>query len=150
MAITLIFVDLPSPEPDDAATFYSQVMGWQTEGRPAGIFHQIVPGGEFLRADGSPSGVEHLHLGVFSTHEPRPDPRSETANRDVVSPRVYLKVDSRAEQDSVLNAAEKAGAAVLWRDQFWDEFKGWHGSFRDPWGTQIILWTESTDETSER
>src|SRR6266498_3393722 len=71
---TLIFVDVPADDPDAAARFYEEVMGWEVEGRPAGVFHRIVPGGEFLLDDGTPSGVGNLHLGIYSTREPRPDP----------------------------------------------------------------------------
>ncbi len=151
MAISLIFVDLPAEHPDEAAAFYAGVMGWETQGRPNGIFHQIVPGGEFPLPDGSASGVEHLHLGIYSTREPRPDPNApaEPLASGTATPRVYLNVDSRTEQDRVLSTAEERGATVLWRDKFWREFAGWHGSFRDPWGTQIILWTEASDDDPE-
>lgn len=151
MPNTLIFVDFPSPDTETTADFYRQVMGWEIEGHPAGIFHRVVPGGEFPLADGSPSGVGHLHLGIYSTIEPRPDPTPPTAVADEAgtarsAPRVYVLVDDRAEQDRILTTAEKLGAAILWRDRYWREFDGWHASFRDPWGTQFILWIKPADE----
>jgi predicted enzyme related to lactoylglutathione lyase len=147
MPNTLIFVDLASPDPHAAAQFYRDVMGWDVEGRPSGIFHRIVPGGDFALPDGSPSGVGHLHLGIYSTSEPRPDPnppRRKTIG-DGPSPRVYILVESREGQDVILTRAEQRGAEILWRDQYWREFEGWHGSFRDPWGNQIVLWTKPAE-----
>jgi catechol 2,3-dioxygenase-like lactoylglutathione lyase family enzyme len=152
MPNTLIFVDLPSADPETTADFYRQVMGWEVEGRPAGIFHRAVPGGEFPLEDGTPSGVGHLHLGIYSSEDPRPDPnpptsRPTTREGTAPAPRVYLLVDDRAEQGRILDTAAKLGATILWRDRYWREFEGWHGSFRDPWGTQIVLWTKPADES---
>ena len=152
MPNTLIFVDFPSADIEATAEFYRQVMGWEVEGRPAGIFHRIVPGGEFPLEDGTPSGVGHLHLGIYSTAEPRPDPNPPSSPRASgaaasAAPRVYVLVDDRAEQNRILATAERLGATVLWRDRYWREFDGWHGSFRDPWGTQIILWTKPADDS---
>jgi len=145
---TLIFVDVPADDPDAAARFYAEVMGWEVEGRPAGVFHRIVPGGEFLLDDGTPSGVGNLHLGIYSTREPRPDPNPPIPPEEPggPAPRVYILVPDRAEQDRVLDAAVARGATVLWRDRFWREFNGWHGCFRDPWGTQIVLWTKPDED----
>lgn len=147
MPNTLIFVDLASDDPTAAANFYREVMGWEVEGRPSGIFHRIVPGGEFPLADGAPSGVGHLHLGIYSTREPRPDPNPPSrAERSIaLAPRVYILVDSREEQVAILSRAEQQGAEILWRARYWREFDGWHGSFRDPWGNQIVLWTKPAE-----
>jgi predicted enzyme related to lactoylglutathione lyase len=153
MPNTLIFVDLPSNDPDASAEFYREVMGWEVEGRPGGIFHRIVPGGQFPLEDGSPSGVGHLHLGIYSTGEPRPDPnppRREVTPSDAPAPRVYILVDSREDQDAILGRAQQRGAEILWRDRYWREFDGWHGSFRDPWGNQIVLWTKPGDSDDVR
>src|SRR3546814_12528979 len=74
MPHTLIFVDLPSPDPEASGRFYEAVFGWTVEGRPAGTFHRIVPGGEFPGPDGKDSGVGNLHLDIYSTANPVPDP----------------------------------------------------------------------------
>ncbi|MEX0665124.1 MAG: VOC family protein [Acidimicrobiia bacterium] len=147
MPNTLIFVDLATDDPEASADFYHDVMGWEVEGRPSGIFHRIVPGGEFPLEDGSPSGVGHLHLGIYSIRDPRPDPNPprRAARSDDPAPRVYVLVDPREEQDAILGRAEQRGAEILWRDEYWREFDGWHGSFRDPWGNQIVLWTKPGD-----
>src|SRR6202011_2016327 len=126
---------------------YREVMGWEVEGRPEGIFHRIVPGGQFPLEDGSPSGVGHLHLGIYSTRDPRPDPkppRPQSAG-EAPAPRVYILVESREDQDAILGRAEQRGAEILWRDRYWREFEGWHGSFRDPWANQIVLWTKPAE-----
>ena len=41
---TLIFVDLASDDPAAAATFYSDVFGWENDPRPSGLYHRMVPG----------------------------------------------------------------------------------------------------------
>lgn len=148
MPNTLIFIDIPSPDPDATAQFYRGVMDWEIRGRPSEIFYQIVPGGEFLLPDGNASGVGNLHLGIFSTDDPRPDwtRDSAAAGSGGFAPRVYIRVPDRAEQSRILTAAERRGATVLWRDRYWREFNGFHGSFRDPWGTQMILWTPANED----
>jgi predicted enzyme related to lactoylglutathione lyase len=151
VANTLIFVDFPSSDPAATAQFYAEVMGWEVEGRPEGIFHRVVPGGEFVLDDGTSSGVGHLHLGIYSTSEPRPDPNPAPTpapgSFPVPAPRIYILVDDPAVQERILAAAEDRGATVLWRDAYWREFNGWHGSFQDPWGTQIILWTKGAEDS---
>ena len=72
---TLIFVDFPSPDPLAAAAFYRAVFGWEVEPRPEGVFYRIVPGEFFPGADGSPSDVGNLHMGIFETTLAAPDPR---------------------------------------------------------------------------
>ena len=64
---TLIFVDVPSPDPAATARFYEDVFGWVVEGRPDDVFYRIVPGGYFPNPDGKDSEVGNLHLGIFST-----------------------------------------------------------------------------------
>src|SRR3977135_4384981 len=71
---TLIFIDMPSPDAEATAAFYAEVFNWEVEGRPAGKFHRIVPGGQFQLDDGSPSGGGHLHLGVYDVVDGPPHP----------------------------------------------------------------------------
>lgn len=145
---TLIFVDLPTPDPAATARFYAEVFGWVVEGRPEGVFHRAVPGNEFLLADGSPSGVGNLHVGLFETNESRPDPNDPPAGVGAPSgaqTRVWILVSDDDSQDAILDRAEARGAKILWRDGYWGEFNGFHGSFRDPWGVQVVLWTKGGD-----
>lgn len=150
MPNTLIFVDFPSPDPEATARFYAEVFGWEVEGRPSGVFHRIVPGGEFPLDDGRPSGVGNLHLGIFNTAEARPEPNQPpalgTSPPDGVVPRIYILVDEDDSQDRILDTAERLGARVLWRDHYWGEFNGFNGSFVDPWGAQVVLWTKGGDD----
>ena len=67
---TLIFVDLASDDPAAAGRFYAEVFGWQDDARPLGIFHRMVPGGNFINPDGSESQIGNLHLGIFKLHIP--------------------------------------------------------------------------------
>lgn len=145
---TLIFVDFPSPDPAATAAFYAEVFGWTDEGRPEGLFHRLVPGGEYELPDGSPSGVGNLHLGIYSTADGRPNPvgydSAEPARGRGV--RVYVLVSDDDTQDRILDTAERLGATVLWRDHLWDEFHGFCGSFVDPWGSEVVLWGKAGDD----
>jgi predicted enzyme related to lactoylglutathione lyase len=87
---TLVFVDLPASDLHGATRFYEELFGWQINPRPAGEFHQIVPG-------------EDLHLGLFSDGKQPPDPHPKAVqprspNQPRLYPsRVYIKVDDRPE-----------------------------------------------------
>lgn len=144
---TLIFVDFPSTDPEATATFYANVFGWEVEGRPGGVFHRIVPGDEFLK-DGEPSGVGNLHMGIYNVNDGRPHPagyedQAPAAGRGV---RVYVLVSDDDSEDAILERAEANGATVLWRHHYWGEFNGFCGAFRDPWGTEMVLWTKGGDD----
>jgi catechol 2,3-dioxygenase-like lactoylglutathione lyase family enzyme len=141
---TLVFVDFPSDDPEASARFYTEVFGWETEGRPAGAYHRLVPGGEFALADGTASGVANLHLGVYGVRDGRPNPRGyddDSLPRGRV-PRVYVLVSDDDSQDRILATAERLGATILWRDHYWGEFNGFCGAFRDPWGCELVLWSK--------
>jgi predicted enzyme related to lactoylglutathione lyase len=145
---TLIFVDFPSPDPDATGRFYAEVFGWESEPRPPGVFNRLVPGGKFENPDGSDSEVGNLHLGIFSTSLAPPDPNETPAQTGATSgpaPRVYILTGDDT-QDEILGRAEKLGATILWRDKYWTEFNGFHGAFRDPWGSEVILWTKGGDK----
>ncbi len=147
---TLIFVDFPSPDPQAAAEFYGYVFGWEVEGRPAGDFHRIVPGGFFPGPDGSDSEVGNLHMGIYNTAtgtpDPHPTPATGTAPATGALPRIWILVGDDDDEDAILARAEEKGAQVLWRGRFWSEFNGFHAAFRDPWGSQIMLWTKGGDD----
>ena len=134
MANTLIFVDLPSPDPQATHDFYQQLFGWEINPRPAGEFHQIVPG-------------EGLHLGIFNARSrpPEPDPVA-LPERAGVQPRTYILVDDTP--TAYLEKAVALGATKLWDEGFWDEFNGYHAAFLDPWGNQIVMW-QAKDARSE-
>ncbi len=149
---TLIFVDFPTSEPERAAAFYREVFGWEVEPRPEGVFYRIVPGGEFPLDDGSPSGVGNLHLGLFDAATAMPDPNqppaggTEAPPRSAWAPRIYVLVSDDDSEDAILARAEGLGAEVLWRGWYWKEFNGFHAAFRDPWGSEIILWSKAGDD----
>jgi len=149
---TLIFVDLPSTDPAASAEFYSEVFGWEVEGRPEGVFHRIVPGQNFMLDDGSQSEVGNLHMGIHNVANARPHPDPEgveprelsTAGRTV---RVWVLVSDDDSQERILEAAERLGAEILWRNHYWAEFNGFNSAFRDPWGNTLILWGKGGDGT---
>jgi predicted enzyme related to lactoylglutathione lyase len=143
---TLIFVDLPSSDPEAAGRFYEAVFGWIVEGKPAGLFHRAVPGGEFPGPDGKPSGVGNLHVGIFNTATPIPEPHEpplRTGGPTGAQPRVYILVSEDETHEDVLARAAANGATIEWEPVWWGTFGGWCSAFTDPWGVQILLWTKS-------
>ncbi len=151
MPNTLIFVDFPSDDPEASAVFYAEVFGWLVEPRPAGVFHRIVPGGEFPLDDGSPSGVGNLHMGIYDIANARPHPDAggvdpRQLNRTGRAARVWVLVDDDENADDIMDRAVARGATELWRHHYWAEFNGFNDAFEDPWGTTIILWTKGGDD----
>ena len=71
---TLVFIDIPVDDVDAANTFYSEVFNWVVEERIPGVFHRIVPGGNYKNEDGSPSEIGNLHMGLSNAANVRPHP----------------------------------------------------------------------------
>ena len=144
---TLIFVDLAADDPAAAGRFYSEVFGWRDDDRPFGLFHRMVPGGNFLNPDGTESQIGNLHLGIYKASNARPHPKSEGVNprhiaRDGRKPRVWILVGEGQSADDIMARALERGATELWRNHFWKEFNGFNHAFADPWGNEIILWVK--------
>lgn len=112
----VIFVDFPTSDPEAMSQFYADLFGWSFNRRPAGEFHEILPG---LKPN----------LGMHRS--------DETVSGAV--PRVYVMV---GDPPSMLRRAEEMGATVLWEERHWDEFGGDLAAFRDPWGAEIVLWRD--------
>jgi predicted enzyme related to lactoylglutathione lyase len=144
---TLIFVDFPSDDVEACAAFYGKVFGWTVEGRPPGVFHRGVPGGFFPLEDGTDSPIGNLHVGFNDVNNCRPHPEPAGVEprhvaRDGRGVRVWILVSDDDSEDAILDRAEAEGAEVLWRHHYWAEFNGFNGAFRDPWGTDVVLWTK--------
>lgn len=147
---TLIFVDFPSDDPEASANFYAEVFGWVVEGRPAGVFHRAVPGGHFPLEDGSPSPIGNLHMGIFNVNNARPHPdpagvEPRELSRSGRTARTWVLVADDDTEDRILEAAERLGATILWRNHYWAEFNGFSGAFVDPWGNTLLTWTKGGD-----
>lgn len=147
---TLIFVDLASDDPVTAGKFYAEVFGWEDDPRPAGIYHRMVPGQNFLNSDSTQSEVGNLHLGIFNAANTRPHPNPngiEPRQLDKTGrkARIWIMVSDDDSADRILDTAVKLGSEILWRNHFWAEFNGFNDAFRDPWGNEIILWTKGGD-----
>jgi predicted enzyme related to lactoylglutathione lyase len=125
---TLIFVDLPSTDPEASARFYHEVFGWEVEPRPAGVFHRIVPGDNFL-VDGKPGPTGNLHM-----------------SREGHTVRVWILVSDDDDADAIMDRAVERGAEELWRHHYWKEFNGFNCAFKDPWGNTLVLWTKGGDD----
>jgi predicted enzyme related to lactoylglutathione lyase len=144
---TLIFVDLASDDPAAAGRFYAEVFGWRDDDRPLGVFHRMVPGGNFLNPDGSESQIGNLHLGIFNAANARPHPNPDgvgprTLAGDGRKARVWILVGDDQDHEEILQKALDRGATELWRNHYWKEFNGFNHAFRDPWGNEIILWVK--------
>ena len=141
----LVFVDFPTNDVDKAREFYSEVFGWEIEDRIPGIFNRIVPGQNFKVDDGSQGPTGNLHMGIYNAANtrPHPDPAPQAPTNlasDGRSVRAWILVSEDDSFERILDAAERLGATVLFRNHFWTEFGGGSASFRDPWGNEILLW----------
>ena len=52
-------------------------------------------------------------------------------------PRIYVMVD---EPPEMLDRAIGMGATKLWDEEYWAECDARRAAFRDPWGTEVVLW----------
>jgi predicted enzyme related to lactoylglutathione lyase len=148
---TLIFVDLASDDPNATGEFYSKVFGWKNEGRPADVFHRLVPGQNFLNSDGTPSEIGNLHVGIFNAKNARPHPSPEgaeprTLSREGRKARAWVLVSADDSVERILTTAQELGAKILWRNHYWKEFNGFNHAFRDPWGNEMVLWVKAGKE----
>jgi predicted enzyme related to lactoylglutathione lyase len=112
----VIFVDFPSPDPEATSQFYAQLFDWKFKRRPAGEFHEVLPGIK-------------PNLGIH--RESRPV--------EGATPRVYVMVPDPPES---LSLAVELGATTMWEETYWEEFDARHAGFRDPWGNEIVLWRD--------
>ena len=147
---TLIFVDLPSTDPEASARFYHEVFGWEVEPRPAGVFHRIVPGQNFL-VDGEQGPTGNLHMGIFNVANARPHPDPEGADPRELSSgghtaRIWILVSDDEDSDAIMDRAVERGAEELWRHHYWKEFNGFNSAFKDPWNNTLVLWTKGGDD----
>jgi predicted enzyme related to lactoylglutathione lyase len=145
---TLIFVDMPADDPDAAARFYTEVLGWDDDPRPTSLFHRMVPGGFFPNKNGANSEVGNLHVGIFKAANARPHPDPDGVGPRHISPdgrkpRVWILVGEGQSDAEILEKAARRGARILWRNHYWKAFNGYSAAFADPWGNEIILWTRA-------
>jgi predicted enzyme related to lactoylglutathione lyase len=112
----MIFVDFPTTDPEAMSQFYADLFGWSFNRRPAGEFHEILPGVK-------------PNLGIHRSDTPMAGP----------VPRVYVMVD---DPPAYLAKAVEMGATVLWEEKRWEEFDARYAAFRDPWGAEICLWRD--------
>jgi predicted enzyme related to lactoylglutathione lyase len=145
---TLIFVDMPADDPDAAARFYTEVLGWDDDPRPTSLFHRMVPGGFFPNKNGTNSEVGNLHVGLFKAANARPHPDPDGVGPRHISadgrkPRVWILVGEGQSDAEILEKAAKRGARILWRNHYWKAFNGYSAAFADPWGNEIVLWTRA-------
>ncbi|MBI1262562.1 MAG: VOC family protein [Rhizobiales bacterium] len=142
---TLIFVDLSAEDPAAAGDFYAAVFGWENDPRPYGVYHRMVPGGNALNPDGTPSQIGNFHIGIHKSGNARPHPEPDgvgprETTTDFRKPRIWVLISADDTPERILSAAEERGATILWRNHYWKEFNGFNHAFQDPWGNEIVLW----------
>ena len=147
---TLVFIDFPTDDVNAANAFYSEVFNWEIEERIPEIFHRIVPGQNFKMDDGSQGPTGNLHMGISNAANSRPHPAPEPSEPTYLNPggraiRAWILVSEDDSFDRILEAADRLGGTILWRNHFWTEFGGANASFIDPWGNQINLWQHLPD-----
>ena len=125
------------------------MFGWEVEPRPAGVFHRIVPGQNFL-VDGEQGPTGNLHMGIYNVANARPHPDSDGVDpacpsSDGRTVRVWILVSDDDNADAIMERALASGATELWRHHYWKEFNGFNDAFMDPWGNTLILWTKGGD-----
>ena len=123
----------------------------QDDHRPTGVFHRMVPGGNFMNKDGSESQIGNLHLGIFNAANARPHPDLKGVEPRTLADggrkaRIWILVGDGQDHEKILDAAVKRGATILWKDHYWKEFNGYNHAFRDPWGNEIVLWVKAGPE----
>src|SRR3546814_4497863 len=119
----VIFVDFATRDPEAMSQFYADLFGWDFKRRPAGEFHESLPG---LKPN----------MGMHRSDEPMNGP----------VPRVYVMVE---DPPAMLRKAESMGATVLWEERHWEEFGGNLAAFRDPWGAEMVLWRDKGTYTRD-
>lgn len=147
---TLIFIDFPSDDPEASGEFYEKVFGWVVEPRPAGEFHRIVPGQNFM-VDDEQGPTGNLHMGITNVANRRPHPTDDgMAPRELSTGghtvRVWILVSDDDDMDAILGRALDNGATELWRHHYYEEFNGFCNAFLDPWGNTLVLWTKAGDD----
>jgi predicted enzyme related to lactoylglutathione lyase len=144
---TLIFVDLPSDDPEASGRFYAEVFGWEVEGPAGGGVPSHRPrwslpaARRFTVGDRQPP---HGHLQrrqrpARTRTRGRRTARVSTSGRTA---RVWILVSDDDSDERILDTAVRLGATELWRRHYWAEFNGFNSAFLDPWGNTLVLWTK--------
>ena len=118
----MIFVDIPATDPEAMSAFYHELFGWHVNRRPAGEFHEILPG---LKPN----------LGIHLEATPMRGP----------VPRIYVMVD---EPPTYLAEAVRLGATVLWEERLLGRIRWQLRGVRDPWGMEVCLWRDKGTYTT--
>jgi uncharacterized protein len=117
----IVHVELPASDPKEAAKFYSDLFGWNTEATPS-------PSGEYwqFRPEALPGGGFNP-VGDAGLWPTKPG--------DVL---LYISTD---DIDATLAKAESLGGKIVKRK---DEIPGigWWGMFTDPTGNKIGVFTD--------
>ena len=156
---TLVFVDYPSDDVNVARAFYARglQLGSRRSHRGHVCPHRSGTELQARRRDARPDRqpahgpVQRCRCTASPAERPRRPDRVEVGRGGI---RAWILVSDDDSVDRILEAAERLGGTVLWRDHFWTEFGGANASFIDPWGNQLMLWqhlpgAETDDDTHQ-
>ena len=146
----LAYVDFASTDPQATGEFYQAVLGWKHDIQDPGVYHRMLPGGTFVAEDGSDSGIRHLHMGIFNVANARPHPdpagvEPRYVAQDGRRARIWVEVSPDDMHQRILTEATDRGATILWTDHIFTRFGGLTDAFRDPWGNEVVIWTENIE-----
>jgi hypothetical protein len=150
MPNTLIFVDLPSDDPAAAARFYAEVFGWQNDEKPAGVYHRMVPGGQFPNPM-APTARSATSIWAFSMRPMRAPiptaPGSNPAPCQDGPQAAHLDPDQRRRQRRTHSGRRHAarGKGTVAQPLLVD-LQRLQPRLQDPWGNEIVLWGKAGPE----
>jgi len=92
-------------------------------------------------------------MGIYDVRNarPHPDPQGaepRTLDRHGRRARIWVEISPDDTADRILKEAKSRGATILWRNHFWSTFQGFNHAFRDPWGNEVVLWTEGGENAT--
>ena len=140
---TLIFVDLPSDDPEASGTVLRRSLRLGGR-RPPG---RCVPPHRARRPLPARATAHRRRSATStwaSTTSPTParTPTRPASSRGAVSDqgrtaRVWILVSDDDSDERILDTAVGLGATELWRHHYWAEFNGFNSAFLDPWGNTL-------------
>ena len=67
-------------------------------------------------------------------------------NINLTEPAMRYPAEETAEKHQrILTEATNRGATILWTDHIFTRFGGLTDAFRDPWGNEVVIWTENIE-----
>lgn len=121
LAAPICYIEIPSPQPEEAAEFYARVFGWTTN--PSSL-DSMADSKYYMFNTG-----EGQLMGGFTSFK--------TVQKGGII--FYIRVD---DIDSVLQKVEQAGGLIVSRKEAVGGEYGFTATFKDPSGNEVGLWSD--------